>query len=67
MKYTPSLAKQPGLTDQETATLRGIAISGVIERPHYKRLQRLGLIEQKDSTWVLTPQGHIHLMFQAAR
>jgi hypothetical protein len=65
MKITPKRAEP--LSDREAETLRGVAGNTDIVKPLYKRLQKLGLIEFKNGVFVLTPQGHIHMMFRDAR
>ena len=67
MIFRPSRMKSATLTDREKAALRGIAVGGTVELQMCKRLQELGLIQQKQSGWELSEQGYIKLMFQDAR
>jgi hypothetical protein len=55
------------LSDAEIAALRNAAHHQVVTPPSYRRLEKLGLIEQKLGGWILTQQGRIHLMFINAR
>ena len=67
MKFMAGRVKQVELSDQEKIALRGVAAGGPIALPLCRRLQKLGLVEQKHDGWALTHQGHIRLMFQGAR
>jgi hypothetical protein len=67
MKFVPGRFKQAELSDKEKIALRGIAVGGFIALPMCQRLQKLGLVEKRLDVWAITPQGHIHLMFQSAR
>jgi hypothetical protein len=67
MKFAPSRFKQVELSDREMIALRGIAEGGSVVLPLCLRLQKLGLVDKTLGVWGVTPQGHIRLMFQAAR
>lgn len=67
MIFRPGRMKSATLTDREKAALRGIAVGGIVELKMCKRLQQLGLIQQKQIGWELSEQGYIELMFQDAR
>jgi hypothetical protein len=67
MKFAPCRVKQAELSDKEKIALRGIAGGGFTALPLCQRLQKLGLVEKRLDVWSVTPQGHIHLMFQNAR
>ena len=67
MKITTVRFKQAELSDNEQIALRGIAGGGPISLPMCLRLQKLGLAEKRHDGWAMTHQGHIRLMFQAAR
>jgi hypothetical protein len=67
MKFAPGRFRQAELSDSEKVALRGVADDGFIALPLCKRLQKLGLVEQKPDGWSITPQGYIRLMFQGAR
>lgn len=67
MKFAPCRVKQAELSDREKIALRGIAEGGFVAEPLCKRLQKLGLVEKRLDVWAVTPQGHIHFMFQNAR
>ncbi len=55
------------LTEAETIALRHVANGAPVQPPLYRRLKKLGAIEEKPSGWSLTQDGHIRLMFDAAR
>jgi hypothetical protein len=67
MKFAPSRFKQAELSDREMIAFRGIAEGEPVAQPLCLRLQKLGLVEKRFDNWGITPQGHIRLMFQAAR
>jgi hypothetical protein len=69
MAYRPphGVPKVFVLSDVEIAALRNVAHHQVVEPPSCQRLERLGLIEQKLDSWILTLQGKIRLMFIDAR
>jgi hypothetical protein len=69
MAYRPPHGAPKGhvLSDVEIAVLRNITHQQMVTPPSYRRLKRLGLIEQKLDGWLLTQQGRIHLMFINAR
>jgi hypothetical protein len=67
MKFTPSRFKSVDLSDGEMMALRGIAEGGPVALPLCLRLQKLGLVAKTLDAWGITPQGHIRLMFRAAR
>ena len=69
MAYRPphSAPKPYVLSDGEIAALRSVTEHKAVTPPSYRRLKRLGLIEQKLGAWTLTQQGTIHLMFVNAR
>jgi hypothetical protein len=67
MKFTPGRFKSVELSDGEMMALRGIAEGGPVALPLCLRLQKLGLVAKTLNVWGITPQGHIRLMFQAAR
>lgn len=69
MAYRPphSAPKAYVLSDGEIAALRNVTHPQAVTPPSYRRLKRLGLIEQKPGGWMLTQQGQIHLMFVNAR
>jgi ribosomal protein S19E (S16A) len=59
--------KGPELNPKELAGLRDVANHLVVELPTLRQLEKLGFIEQKSGSWSITQQGHIMLMFRAAR
>jgi hypothetical protein len=67
MKFAPGRFKQIELCDREMMALRVIAEGGPVALSLCLRLQKLGLVGQTLGLWGITPQGHIRLMFQAAR
>lgn len=58
--------KQP-LSPVEMNALCSVANDKIIGRPMYKRLQKLGFVEQKSGRWGLTHQGQIQMIFRGAR
>lgn len=67
MKFHPTFARAPQLTDREKAALCRIAEGAIVEPLLCQRLKALGLAEQTRGGWALTSQGQIRLMFQGAR
>jgi hypothetical protein len=67
MKFAPGRFKQVELFDREMIALRGIAEGSPVSLPLCLRLEKLGLVGKTLGVWGVTPQGHIRLMFQAAR
>jgi len=59
--------KSQPLTESETIALRDVASGAPLKVQLCRRLQKLGAIEAKDGGWILTQDGHIRLMFDAAR
>ena len=59
--------KSPALEPKEMAALRAVSKLGLAEPEALKRLKKLGLVEQRLGVWTTTQQGHICLMFAAAR
>ena len=59
--------KRHVLSDVEIAALRNVDHHQGVTPTSYRRLKRLGIIEQKLDGWILTQQGQIHLMFINAR
>lgn len=59
--------KSPDLEPREMVALRTISKHGLAEVPALRRLEKLGFVEQRLGVWTMTQQGHIHLMFAAAR
>lgn len=55
------------LTEAETIALRHVANGAPVQPSLYQRLKKLGIIEAKADGWALTQDGHIRLMFDAAR
>lgn len=66
MKQQRLTPKALPLTEAETIALRNVANGAPVQLPLYRRLQKLGTIEAKADGWVLTQDGHIRLMFDAA-
>jgi hypothetical protein len=62
-----STPKSPELVPKELAALRDVSRHHSVEVPLLRRLEKLGLIEQKSGAWSTTQQGHILLMFRAAK
>jgi hypothetical protein len=62
-----STPKAPALEPQELAALRDVSRHHSVEAPLLRRLEKLGFIEQKAGAWSTTQQGHIFLMFRAAK
>jgi hypothetical protein len=62
-----STPKPPELEPKELAALRDVSQHHSVEVPLLRRLEKLGFIEQKSGTWSTTQQGHIFLMFRAAK
>jgi hypothetical protein len=69
MAYRPphGVPKVYVLSDVEIVALRNVVHHHAVKPPSYRRLKRLGLIEQNLDGWNLTQQGQIHLMFVNAR
>ena len=67
MKPQRLTPKSAPLTDTETVALRNVASGAPVQPLLARRLKKLGTIEAKDDGWVLTQDGHIRLMFDAAR
>ncbi len=59
--------KGPATTEVELRALRDVADGAVVQPLMCRRLNTLGLIEQKRGGWALTNQGEIALMFRKAR
>ncbi len=59
--------KGPATTEEEMRALRDVADGAVVQPLRCRRLNALGLLEQKRGGWVLTNQGEIALMFRKAR
>jgi hypothetical protein len=59
--------KGPAITEVEFRALRDVADGAVVQPLTCRRLNTLGLIEQKRGGWALTNQGEIALMFRKAR
>jgi ribosomal protein S19E (S16A) len=67
-KFRPSSSpKAPELEPKELAALRIVSKHHSVEEPMLRRLEKLGFIEQKSGAWSTTQQGHIFLMFRAAK
>jgi ribosomal protein S19E (S16A) len=62
-----STPKAPDLDPQELAALRDVSRHHSVEARLLRRLEKVGLIEQKSGAWATTQQGHIFLMFRAAK
>jgi|GEM_PF-2499202 len=67
MKFTVGRVKQTVLSDSEQQALRGIAAQTPVPAPLVRRLEKFGLVQKNRDGWAVTEQGHIRLMFQAAR
>ena len=67
MKPQRLTPKSLPLTEAETIALRHVANGAPVQPPLYLRLKKLGIIEAKADGWALTQDGHIRLMFDAAR
>jgi hypothetical protein len=61
------MPKGPILSDGEIIVLRDVAKRNVVERSRCRRLKKLGFIEERFGSLILTPQGQIRLMFSDAR
>jgi|KBSMisStandDraft_5_1062788.scaffolds.fasta_scaffold633844_2 hypothetical protein len=59
--------KTPALEPREMAALRAVSKLGLGDLPALRRLKKLGLVEERLGVWTTTQQGHIYLMFAAAR
>jgi hypothetical protein len=59
--------KTSELAPKELAALRDVSRHHSVEAPLLRRLEKLGFIEQKSGVWSTTQQGHIFLMFRAAK
>jgi hypothetical protein len=59
--------KPPELEPKQLAALRDVSNHHSVEVPMLRRLEKLGLIEQKSGKWSTTQEGHIFLMFRAAK
>jgi hypothetical protein len=59
--------KSHPLTEAEHIALRNVASGAHVPRQLCRRLEKLGTIEASGGGWVLTADGHIRLMFDAAR
>jgi hypothetical protein len=55
------------LTEAENTALRNVASGAPVQVRVCRRLEKLGTIEARGGGWILTPDGHIRLMFNAAR
>jgi hypothetical protein len=67
-RQRPMSPKGPELTPREYRALRDISQHLIVGQPLLlDRLKDLGFVEQKVGDWVLTQNGHIQLMFGAAR
>lgn len=62
-----STARRSDLEPKELAALRDVSDHRSSEQTVLHRLQKLGLIERESGTWVISQQGHIYLMFHAAK
>jgi hypothetical protein len=67
MKPQRLTPKSVPLTEAETIALRHVANGAPVQPSLYQRLKKLGTIEARADSWVLTQDGHIRLMFDAAR
>jgi ribosomal protein S19E (S16A) len=66
--FRPSSApKASELEPKELAALRDVSKHNSVEAPLLRRLEKIGFIEQKSGVWSMTQQGHIFLMFRAAK
>jgi hypothetical protein len=63
-RLTPKLH---ALTETENIALRNVASGAPVQIQLCRRLEKLGTIEARGAGWILTPDGHIRLMFNAAR
>jgi hypothetical protein len=64
----PRLAPKPyTLTEAENVALRKVASGTPVRIQVCRRWEKLGTIEAWGGGWILTPDGHIRLMFNAAR
>lgn len=59
--------RRSGLQPSELAALRDVSNNRSVKLTLLHPLQKLGFIEQESGAWVITQQGHIYLMFQAAK
>ncbi len=62
-----STPKAPELDPKGLAALHDVSKHLSVEASILRRLEKLGLIEQKSGAWSTTQQGHIFLMFRAAK
>jgi hypothetical protein len=62
-----STPKAPELEPKELAALRDVSKHHSVKVPLLRRLEKLGFIDQKSGAWSTTQQGHIYLMFKAAK
>jgi Mn-dependent DtxR family transcriptional regulator len=63
----PPPPKTPELRRSEMVALHSVSKHRVVELAMLRRLEKLGLVEQKSGVWTTTQQGAILLMFGAAR
>jgi hypothetical protein len=61
------IAKGQSLSPDEVIALRSVADRKTAPPLNCRLLKRRGLIEQRLGDWILTQQGHIHLLFCNAR
>ena len=59
--------KSRPLSVEEVVALRNVANHNAVAPPACRLLKGRGLIEQRLGGWILTQQGHIHLLFCNAR
>jgi hypothetical protein len=55
------------LSNEEAAALRNVFSRKEVTSANSRYLKKCGLIEQRLGSWILTQQGHIHLLFCNAR
>jgi hypothetical protein len=61
------MPKGPILSEEEIIVMRDVANRIVVQPSKCRRLKRLGFIEERLGSLILTPQGQIRLMFSSAR
>jgi len=67
LKVPRPTPKSQTLTDGENIALRNVASGAPVQIQLCRRLEKLGTIEASGGGWILTPDGHIRLMLNAAR
>jgi|KBSSwiStaDraftv2_1062776.scaffolds.fasta_scaffold549251_1 hypothetical protein len=67
LKIPRPTPKSHVLTEAENIALRNVASGAPVQIQLCRRLEKLGTIEARGGGWILTPDGHIRLMFDAAR